>query len=109
MTTVYTINKADPAHLESVKAEMAKLGAPQIDVVDCGAYYMALEGSHRLIAAEELGVMPEFRVFDKGDAIDITAYDWFNDANWVDQGASYTAGEVAGELFSGGSVQCCFR
>jgi hypothetical protein len=108
MTTVYTINKADPSHLEKVKADMAQLGAPKIDVVDCGDYYMALEGSHRLIAAEELGITPEFRVFEQHDAIDIAAYDWFNDANWVDQDASYTAGEVAGELFSVSSIQCRF-
>lgn len=108
MATVYTINKADPAHLESVKADMIKMGAPTIHVVDCGDYLMALEGSHRLIAAEELGIAPEFVVFEQSDQIDITAYDWYNDANWVDGDVSYTAGEVAGELFSVGSIQCRF-
>ena len=108
MTTVYTINKADAAHLESVKADMIKLGALKIHVVDCGDYLMALEGSHRLIAAEELGLTPEFVIFEQDDQINITGYDWYNDANWVDADEVYTAGEVAGELFSVGSVQCRF-
>lgn len=108
MATVYTINQVDAGHLERVKAEMLKLGAPTIRAVDCGDYLMALEGSHRLIAAEEMGLVPEFVIFEQGDEIDITGFDWFNNANWVDKDMSYTAGEVAGELFSIDSVQCRF-
>lgn len=47
-------------HLESVKAEMLKLGAPKIRAIWSEAYacWMAVEGCHRLRAADALGVRP---------------------------------------------------
>lgn len=97
---VYSINQVDKEHLEAVKTEMVNLGAPKIQVVDCGDYYQSLEGSHRLAAAAALGLTPEFIVLDQYDEIDITGYDWYeNDyANWAEE--KYLAGEVAGELFN---------
>ncbi len=38
---------------------MCVLGAPKIEVVDCGDHYQALEGSHRLAAAAVLDLAPE--------------------------------------------------
>lgn len=108
MKTIYTINRTKPEHLEAVKAEMIELGAPTIRVVDCADYYMALEGSHRLNAAKALGIEPNLIVFDQDDEIDITEYDWCDNANWVESDYKYTAGEVAGELFSLGSEQVRF-
>lgn len=98
MTTIYTIHAPEADKLEAVKREMETLGAPTIRVVDCGDYLMALEGCHRIAAAHDLGIDPEFVVIEQDDAIDITGFDWFDAANWAE--TIYPAGEVAGELFS---------
>lgn len=47
-------------HLEQVKQEMLVLGPPEIKVLDLGFddLYQAVEGCHRLRAAEELGITP---------------------------------------------------
>lgn len=95
---VYAIHAPAAAKLNAVKAEMLMLGAPSIRVVDCGDYYMALEGSHRLAAAADLDIAPAFVVFAQDDMIDVTGHDWYEPANWG--GTEYTAGEVAGELYS---------
>lgn len=98
MTAVYTIHAPTPDHLAAVKAEMLTLGAPTIRAVDCGDYLMALEGCHRIAAAHELGLEPEFVVLAQDDMLDISAFDWFDSANWAE--TVYPAGEVAGELYS---------
>lgn len=98
MTTIYAIHAPDADRLPGVIAEMQAMGAPTIEVVDCGDYFMALEGSHRLAAAYELGLKPVLTVHEQDDALDITRFDWFDAANWA--GIEYPAGEVAGEIFS---------
>jgi len=98
MTTVYAIHAADPAKLAIVKNEMAALGAPTINVIDCGDYYMAMDGSHRLAAAASLGINPVLIVHAQDEMIDISGYDFFDAANF--SGTVYEAGELVGELFS---------
>ena len=98
MTTIYAIHAPFSEQLEAVTAEMKERGAPKIEVVDCGDYFMALEGSHRLAAAHALGLEPELIVHAQDDMLEISRFDWFEAANWAD--TSYSAGEVAGELFS---------
>ena len=98
MITVYAIHAPFADRLAAVKAEMATMGTPTIRVVDCGDYLMALEGSHRLAAADALGITPEFVVYAQDDMLDITGFDWFDTANWAD--TVYAAGEVAGELLA---------
>lgn len=98
MTMIYAIHAPFADRLEAVKMEMAVMGAPTIRVVDCGDYYMALEGSHRLAAAHALGLTPELIVFEQDDVLDITQFDWFDAANWGE--TAYAAGEVAGELYA---------
>lgn len=95
---VYAIHAPDSDHLVQVAREMQAMGAPRIEVIDCGDYYMAMEGSHRLAAAAELGLSPEFVVYAQDDLIDVTRYDWYDSANWAE--SHYSAGEVAGELYS---------
>lgn len=53
-------NQYDEAHLETVKAEMLRLGAPKIRAIWSEAYgmWMAVEGCHRLRAAESLSISP---------------------------------------------------
>jgi hypothetical protein len=98
MTTIYAIHGVDADKLAEVTAEMRVLGAPTIEVVDCGDHYMALEGSHRLAAAHALGLTPELTIHDQDTDLDISGYDWFEPQNWAE--TVYPAGEVAGELFS---------
>ena len=63
---IKTINYCDPTHLAEVMAEMEALGAPVIRVIDCGDRYCAIEGSHRLTAARELGLTPEIEIIEDG-------------------------------------------
>lgn len=103
---IFAIHTPEAARVEAIKAEMAVLGAPTIHVVDCGDYYMALEGSHRLAAAHALGIEPNLIVHEQDDEIDISGYDWFDACNWG--GTVYLAGEVAGELYSAQAVDYRF-
>jgi len=96
--TVYTIHAPDAKRLVEVKTQMQTLGTPTIRVVNCGDYYMALEGCHRVAAAHELGLTPKFVVYAQDDDLDVTIFDWYDAANWA--GTVYQAGEVAGELYS---------
>lgn len=100
MFTVYAIHAPTVDHLAEVKAEMIVRGAPTIEVVDCGDYYMALEGSHRLAAAADLGLTPELTIHEYDDMLDITVYDWYEGQTWACGETVYSAGEVAGELLS---------
>ena len=98
MTTIYAIHAPDADRLHGIITEMQVLGAPTIEVVDCGDYMMALEGSHRLAAAHALGLVPILTIHEEEDVLDITRFDWFDTANWAE--TEYPAGEVAGEIFS---------
>lgn len=77
---------------------MAQRGAPKIDVVDCGGYYMALEGSHRLAAADALGIVSDLMIYEQDQLLDIRRYDWFDAHIWAE--TIYSARDVAGELWS---------
>lgn len=69
-------NHFDKTHLEEVKAEMIKMGAPTIRVVDMGeGLYAAIEGCHRLRAASELGIEPNLDVLDYDAVADLDVTD----------------------------------
>lgn len=104
MKTVIAIHAPDAEHLVEVKAQMEKLGAPEIKVVDCGDYYMALEGSHRLAAASQLEIEPVFTVFEQDDILNTSDFDWAGRIASLEECETYAAGEIAGELYSMGSV-----
>jgi hypothetical protein len=95
---IYAIHAPEADKLQAVKTEMRALGAPALRVVDCGDYYMALEGSHRLAAAHDLGISPELVIYEQDEDLDISGFDWYDSANWAE--TVYRAGEVAGELYS---------
>ncbi len=67
-------------------------------VIDCGDYYMALEGSHRLPAAKARGLTPGLTIRHQDYILEISRYDWFDAYNWAS--TEYLAGEVAVELFA---------
>lgn len=50
----------DPKHLDDVVADMRQMGAPVIKAVrmECYGLWAALEGCHRLRAAQMLGLTP---------------------------------------------------
>ena len=96
--TVYAIHAPKVERLADVIETMRQLGAPTIEVVDCSDYYQALEGSHRLAAAEALGLTPQIVIHEQDETLDITRFDWFDPANWSE--TEYPAGEVAFELFA---------
>lgn len=63
MIAVVAPNPPVAFHLYDVKSEMRKRGAPRIRLVERGhGLYYAVEGSHRLAAADALGLTPQFKV-----------------------------------------------
>lgn len=61
---ILTPNKAHKKHLEEVKEEMKDLGPPTIKMVDRDKYLVAVEGSHRLNAAKDLGLPVKVKLVD---------------------------------------------
>lgn len=61
----------DESHLEEVKSEMIKLGAPKIRAVwmEALGHYAAIEGCHRIRAAKALGMIPEIIEVEYSDEI----------------------------------------
>lgn len=59
-------NHYSEQHLADVTTEMLTLGAPRIRAIydPCYGMYIALEGSHRLRAAQSLGITPIMIVQD---------------------------------------------
>lgn len=79
MTIALLHNHYDEDHLQEVIDEMEKLGPPTIKVLDLGFdnMYQAIEGSHRLRAAEILGITPNFEFVDPNDTVgDLGLYDF---------------------------------
>lgn len=58
---IIAINDIDATHAEEVIESMRTLGAPVIRAVraECYGGWVAIEGSHRLYAAQQLGLTPE--------------------------------------------------
>lgn len=102
-SVLYTIHGHNDAKVEAVMAEMGTLGAPTIRVVDCGDNYMALEGTHRIEAAARLGIAPNIVILDQDDLVEADSLDW----DYLQQGESYTAAELASEVYSDGCG--CYR
>ncbi len=70
-------------------------GPPTVRVVNCGYYYMALEGCHRLTAAAELGVVPCLIVLAQDELVEVDSLG----TDYFPPGKTYTAGEIAAEYF----------
>jgi hypothetical protein len=85
-------NHFDVEHLETVKNEMLKLGAPKIkavwmEVYDC---YAALEGCHRIRGAKELGL-----------TIEIEEVEYSNEIAFDD----FTVSQIADDCFNSEMVE----
>jgi len=96
-TTMYTMHAPNQQHLARIVQEMKVLGAPTIRVVDCGDHYVALEGTHRIAAAAQLGISLILDVLEEDDLVPGDSLDW---QDFLQPGQEYTAGELAGEVQS---------
>lgn len=90
MTLIILVNDTDAAHLDEVKADMAHLGAPTIRAIDAGDHLIAIEGSHRLRAAQELGVAVNIQTINDDETVDLDTLDW-DDNGWFDERIVSTA------------------
>ena len=84
MTTIILVNATDLKHLETVKSEMAVLGSPTIRAIDGGDHLIAIAGSHRVRAAEQLGVTVNVEIIDENGESDLDTLDW-DDYGWFDE------------------------
>jgi len=105
---IYSLHPPSPLHLETVIKTMKVLGSPLIHVVDCGEYFQALEGSHRLAACEQLHIIPRLRIYQQEDVISWQNFDldfmfdheylYNNDLNLGGIPKQLPAGELIGML-----------
>lgn len=85
---IQAINPINEAHLMEVVEAMREMGAPEIRAYYTGEMYVALEGSHRLAAAWELGLEPVIVEMDEDEEIE-------HDLDYVD---AHTVGDILGEM-----------
>lgn len=80
---IATLNEVETGRLAAVKAEMISLGAPQIRAVwmDNYGHWAALEGSHRIVAASQLGLIPIIQEVEYSDDLSLEdiGCDWHGD------------------------------
>lgn len=74
--TVYAPNKTDADKLSEVKSQMSVLGSPQIRAYWTGDAWQAIEGSHRIAAAVELGLPVEIVEVGHDDVIPAGEHDY---------------------------------
>ena len=91
-TTLRLPNAISERHLKIVMAKMRELGAPTIPVVDCGDCYVALDGSHRSIAAAKLRLRVVLDILSPSEVVsaDDLGTDFFSGrqkARWIARGA----------------------
>jgi len=77
--TIITPNKVDQVHLDAVKAEMLTHGAPTIRAIGNGEIYWAIEGSHRLVAAYEMGLEPEIEEVEYSNEMITIQWDGYDE------------------------------
>lgn len=78
---IILLNKTTEARLTQVVSEMNSLGAPVVQCFELeDGTYLALEGSHRLTAAKQLGLIPILDVVDKIERDDPEMEKYYTDA-----------------------------
>jgi hypothetical protein len=88
--TVLIENKVAPSRYAKVLDQMKTLGTPVIKcVVLTNGMIYALEGSHRVTAAKELGLVPFFDIIA---TVDSEADDWKLCQYEIDGGARFAKG-----------------
>jgi hypothetical protein len=67
---VYTPNKPSQEHLNEVIELMKGMGSPTIRCVNYDSALIALEGSHRLEAARQLGIDVNVEIMDEDEMME---------------------------------------
>jgi hypothetical protein len=91
-TTIILVNKIDTGRLEEIKSEMAVLGSPTVRAFEACGYLVAIEGSHRLAAAAEIGLpvhieridTDEYGDYSVAGTVDFATLD-YDSNNWFDE------------------------
>jgi hypothetical protein len=95
-------------HLEAVKAEMEKRGAPVIRALDVAGDIYAFEGCHRLRAAEALGLPVVLEMVDYDGTVDLNTLD-FDDCGWFDEREATPVAELFSRMFPTGQAEAFVR
>jgi hypothetical protein len=104
---VATINAPEAEHLAEVVALMQAMGAPKLRAIfdPAAGVLLALEGSHRIAAAVELGIAPEFEIVEDDDML--TCEDLgYDDMGWFD-GEPARAADIGDRVSGGGNYAGC--
>lgn len=90
------LNNVDADHVEEVKTEMSVLGAPKIKAVwmECFGHWAALEGSHRVVAAKELGLIPEIEEIEYSEELTL------DDLGCDDSGDAFSVSSICDASYS---------
>ena len=94
--TIYAMRAASPEYLNEVVEKMQTLGTPEIKAVFDGEAYWSLKGSHRIAAAEKLGLIP--RIVEVSLEDEVLNEDIETDK--LTPGKTYTAKEICDEVYS---------
>lgn len=70
MPSIFALNPVDADHLAEVVSAMRTLGAPTLRAVETAHGLVAIEGSHRLAAAEHLGLVPAIVIIEADEVVD---------------------------------------
>lgn len=84
--SIVLVHEPFPAHLATVRAAMEAMGSPTVRVIDIGGTLYAVEGTHRLAAAAEMGVPVHIDVVDDGtgdDDVEIDGLDLDDRSTWT--------------------------
>jgi hypothetical protein len=104
MTTINLLHHHfDTGHLEEVKAEMVALGSPTIRAIEVAGDIYAVEGCHRLRAAQDLGIPVTLKMLDWDGAVDLDTMD-YDDCGWFDDRSSASVAELFGRMFPSGAA-----
>lgn len=78
---IIIMNEPEPKHLAEVKEQMKIMGTPKIRAFydKAEGLYWALEGSHRIIAAKELGLEPEIEEVEYNDELITVQWDGYDE------------------------------
>ena len=92
---LYGLHDVSENHLDTVIAQMQTIGSPTIRAINCGDYYKAVEGTHRLAAAAILGLAVNIVLIEQDDVISASNLD-LQDLEDRD----YTGAELFDEVYS---------
>lgn len=67
---ITALNQIETDHLKKVVEDMRSMGAPKLRAVETCHGLVAIEGSHRLAAAYELGLDPKITIIEQDEIVE---------------------------------------